>query len=81
MITKIHVNQHVIKRNAKTGDRESPLTVKDYKRNRRAGLAEIYDEHKNMVARVVYQPDKPLPCGATCWVETHLEVLTDTDTY
>lgn len=70
MKTRIHVNQHVIKRNAKSGRREPALTVKDYRRNRRASSVTI-----NGPSRVVYNPDKPLPCGASCWIETEVEVI------
>ena len=69
MKTRIHVNQHLIKSNRKTGAREPVLTVKDYKRNRRAHQVEILGP-----SRVVYSPDKPLPCGAHVWVETEAEV-------
>jgi hypothetical protein len=72
MKTRIHVNQHIIKRNAKTGKREPALTVKDYRRNRRASSVTI-----NGPSQVVYSPDKPLPCGARCWIETEAEVITD----
>lgn len=71
MITRIHVNQHIIKRNAKTGEREPTLTVKDYKRNRKAHVAVITGPSK-----VVYSPDKPLDCGATVWIETESDVIT-----
>lgn len=69
MLTRIHVNQHVIRRNAKTGERAPPLTVKRAGRSRRA--------HSVLVpgpSLVVYRPDKPLSCGARCWVETECEV-------
>ena len=33
MKKKIHVNQHIIKRNAKTGEREPVITCKTYKEN------------------------------------------------
>ena len=76
MKTRVHVNQHVIKRNSKTGEREHPLTVKDYAHNRKCSCARIFDADGQEVARVVYQPDDPLPCGATCWIETDLYVET-----
>jgi hypothetical protein len=72
MKTRIHVNQHIIKRNAKTGKREPALTVKDYRGNRRASGVTI-----NGPSRVVYSPDKPLACGARCWIETAAEVTTE----
>ena len=70
MKKRIHINQHVIKSNAKSGSREPVITVKTYKSNTRCNAVEILDEDSNVVARVVYQPDKPLPCGARVWVET-----------
>lgn len=74
MKTIIHVNQHVIRRNTKTGDSEPCLTVKDYKRNRYASQAVIKGPDGAEVARVVYSPHKPLSCGARCWIETQLPV-------
>ena len=68
--TIIHVNQHVIKRNGKTGDREPTLTVKQGKKNTYAHSVEILGP-----SRVVYSPDKPLNCGAKVWIETEAEVL------
>ncbi len=72
MKTIIHVNQHIIKRNAKAeaGDHEPPLTVKTYKDNRKAFEAVIRDDDGSEVARVVYRPHDPLSCGARVWIET-----------
>ena len=61
----IHVNQHIIKANRKTGERTPPLTMKSDNKNVKA--TEIAIDGK---ARVVYSPDKPLPCGAVVWIET-----------
>ena len=69
MKTIIHVNQHVIKENRKTGAKEPVLTVKTYKSNTYAHEVEILGPSK-----VVYSPDKPLSCGARVWIETHGEV-------
>ena len=69
MRTTIHVNQHVIRRNAKTGDREPVLSVKTYKSNDYGHEVEIAGP-----CRVIYRPDKPLPCGARVWIETDSEV-------
>lgn len=76
MKTIIHVNQHIIKSNAKTGSEAAPLTVKDYTQNRKARIADILDDAGNVVARVRYEPNDPLSCGARVWVETHLKVRT-----
>lgn len=76
MKTIIHVNQHVVKANAKTGDRSPVLTCKTYKSNTYAHTATIHDNNGKEVARVVYSPDRPLPCGAKVWIETTNQVKT-----
>lgn len=72
MKTKIHVNQHIIKRNNETGQREPPLTVKTYKSNTKARAVVITGP-----CRVVYSPENPLDCGARVWIETESAVLVD----
>ena len=74
MKTKIHVNQAIIRKNLKEGAREPVLTVKTYKDNRYAHQALIKDAQGNVVAKVIYSPDKPLSCGARVWIETENEV-------
>lgn len=76
MKTIIHVNQHVIKSNRKTGQIEPVLTVKTYKSNTYAHEAIIKDKDGSEVARIVYKPQKPLSCGAHVWIQTQLEVET-----
>lgn len=67
--TIIHVNQHRIKSNAKTGERQPVLTVKTYNKNQYGHEAII-----NGPCKVVYRPDKPLSCGAKVWIETKATV-------
>jgi len=69
MKTYVHVNQHVIKRNNKTGERNPVITAKTYKDNRYGQEVEIEGPCK-----VVYRPDKPLSCGAKVWIETEAKV-------
>lgn len=75
--TVIHVNQHVIKRNQKTGERAPAITFKTKSGGRATygHAAVILDEQGREVARIVYRPDDPLKCGARCWVETQLRVV------
>jgi hypothetical protein len=68
--TLIHVNQHVIKTNRKLESNEPVLTVKTYNSNTYANSVEILGP-----SRVIYSPDKPLPCGAHVWIETFEEVV------
>lgn len=65
----IHINQHAIRRNAKTGGDEPVITVKTYKDNLYA-----HSVHIDGPCKVVYSPDKPLSCGAKVWIETHSTV-------
>jgi len=65
MKTIIHVNQHIIKRNRKLRQHNPVLTVKTYKSNTYAHEVELTGP-----AKVVYSPDKPLSCGAVCWIES-----------
>jgi hypothetical protein len=74
MKTVIHVNQHNIKANSK-GSELPVLTVKDYKQNRKVNHAAVVDADGKALVKVVYSPDKPLPCGAKVWIETELEVI------
>ena len=69
MKTVVHVNQHVIRRNQKTGERDPVLTVKTYKSNTYAKRVRIAGP-----CVVVYQPDEPLSCGARVWIETDSQV-------
>ena len=73
MLTRIHVNQHNIRANIKGADLPV-ITIKDYKQNRKANIAEVIDSNGQVACRIVYRPDKPLPCGAKVWIETNLEV-------
>ena len=74
MKTVIHVNQHNIKANSK-GSELPVLAVKDYKQNRKANHAAVVDADGKALVKVVYSPDKPLPCGAKVWIETEMEVI------
>jgi len=69
MKRRIHINQHKIKRNAKTGEREPVITCKTYKENNYCHEV-IINKH----TKVIYSPDKPLSCGAKVWIETTEEV-------
>ena len=70
----IHINQHIIKRNAKTGERDPVITCKTYKSNDYAHGVVIKDENGKPICEIIYSPDKPLPCGAKVWIETKAEV-------
>ena len=61
----LHVNQHKIKRNNKTGVRDPVLTVKTYKSNTYGHAARVHG-----FSTITYSHDRPLKCGARVWVKT-----------
>lgn len=61
----IHINQHKIRKNNKTGSNDPVITVKTYNSNDYGHEVEIHGPCK-----IVYSPDKPLSCGARVWIET-----------
>ena len=71
-IARIHVNQHVIKANAKNGENNPIFTVKQGGKNTQAFNVKVKGEME-----LVYSPDKPLSCGAKVWIETRGELILD----
>ena len=71
-IARIHVNQHVIKANAKNGENNPIFTVKQGGKNTYAFNVKVKGEME-----LVYSPDKPLSCGAKVWIETRGEIELD----
>src|SRR5210317_755179 len=71
-IARIHVNQHVIKANAKSGDRNPVFTIKQGGKNTYATRVKVVGEME-----LVYSPDKPLSCGAKVWIETRGDIIID----
>ena len=64
MKTIVHVNQHVIKSNAKHGENKPIFTVKCSKRNHYGHRVEIQGPSE------LVTPGKKLSCGAIAWIET-----------
>ena len=71
-IKRIHVNQHKIRRNAKEGTTEPPLSIKLSSGSLPCRAVEIRGP-----STVVYSPAKPLACGARVWIETRAELIFD----
>ena len=73
MKTRIHINQHNIRANAKvaggSGELLPVITVKDYKQNRKTNEVWLVDDNGKCIAKLVYRPDEPLACGAKVWIE------------
>ena len=71
-IARIHVNQHVIKANAKNGENNPIFTVKQGGKNTYSFNVKVKGEME-----LVYSPDKPLSCGAKVWIETRGDIEVD----
>ena len=72
MKKRIHINQHKIRSNKKNNLEEPVITVKTSKSNTYAKEVDILDKSK-----LVYKPNKPLPCGARVWIETEDKIVLD----
>lgn len=79
-LKRIHVNQHIIRSNVKAEpeNRLPPVGVERPGYRKVYGdTIEILDKAGEVVARFIYRPDKPLPCGARLWVETYAKLRVD----
>lgn len=69
MLKRIHINQHVIRKNSSFNLNEPVITCKTYKENTYHHRLKI-----NGPCEIIYSPDKPLSCGARVWIETTADV-------
>ena len=66
MKTIVVINRHVIAANRKNGTNDPPISV----RRGRNGKPGYYHEYPlESTGRLVYDPEHPLKCGATVWME------------
>lgn len=72
MKARIHVNQHKIRSNYKNKLNEPVITIKRGKDN-----TYCHRVHIAGPCTVVYNPDRPLSCGARVWIETESELVID----
>jgi len=66
-IKRVHVNQHKIR----AGDSD-PISVKHKGKTYKCSRVELSGD-----TVVVYNADKPLPCGARVWIETRGRISFD----
>lgn len=74
ILKRIHVNRHRINANRKHGDKTPVIAVRYLNGVEYADGVDILDENGTVVASVIYRPDKPLSCGAVCWVESRAQL-------
>jgi hypothetical protein len=70
LIKRIHVDQHRIKSNAKSGADEPVLTVQA-----QGGPYKAHEVEVKGPSRIIYD-GRTLSCGAKAWIETTAEVET-----
>jgi hypothetical protein len=68
-IKRIHVNKYIISDNFRNGNDNPPITVQTSKGAFTARRVDFTGS-----AAFIYSPNKPLKCGARCWVETKSEL-------
>jgi hypothetical protein len=73
-VTRIHINRQKLSRNRKYKENNPVLVVDRGKKRQYCHQLEIIGP-----CRLVYQPDRPLACGATLWIEVepHIDVILD----
>lgn len=69
--TRIHVRRDLIGRDRKTGEISYALGVETLGSPKRFGRRVTIKGPST----VVYQPERPLACGARAWIETHSRVI------
>lgn len=68
--TYVVVNRHKIAANRKNGTMDNPIRVSVGKRGKpRYAKALVLVLHGGGIAKLIYDPDHPMPCGATVWLE------------
>lgn len=75
-MTIIHVNSNTIRSNRKHDKNDPPLSIRKTRSAKAvyAHQVNLVDQQGQVVARIVYQPESPLSCGAQIWIETELDV-------
>lgn len=76
ILKRIHVSQPRIKRNQKKDkDLDPPIIVVSTDGYEHGNTVSILDEDGKVVARVIYNPERPICSGARVWIETRNAVI------
>jgi hypothetical protein len=75
IIKRIVVNRHIIQAKKKNHRVDPPLSLQTSKGVQRCTQISICDSKGAVVAEVKYNPEKPLSCGATVYIETRNSVV------
>lgn len=63
----IHINSNIIKSNSKHNKNDPPVSIRDTKSGK--VIHRCHDLNITVPTRIVYDKEKPLPCGAKVWIE------------
>lgn len=74
IIKRLHVNQHVIRENLKTGDDQPVCSAQTSRGVVRGRKIHIIDSAGNVVATLLQAMDAPLGCGARVYIDTQAEI-------
>ncbi|MBV6624094.1 MAG: helix-turn-helix domain-containing protein [Rivularia sp. (in: Bacteria)] len=69
-LTRICVNQHLIRSNSKHGTNKPVIRVES-----RGIIRYFHNLEIDGICKLIYRPDKPLSCGAKLWMEVASDVM------
>jgi len=69
-LKRIHINRHTMNKNRKQGTQLPAVGVEFNKAGKKA---KKYGHHIEILgpSSIIQNENKPLKCGAKCWIETH----------
>jgi hypothetical protein len=73
-LKRIHVNRNTLASNKKHGNNNPVVGVEERGQPKRYGHRVNIMHDGQVVASVIHTEEKPLKCGARCWIETKNEV-------
>jgi hypothetical protein len=73
-LKRVHVNRHILARNKRYGVSAPAIGVEESGTEKRYGSRVDILHEGVVVASVIHREDRPLKCGARCWVETRSDV-------
>lgn len=69
----VHVARQAIQRNLKHGTNEPAIIVRGTGRGHKVELVDTATG--KVMGRFIYSPEKPLACGARCWLEMNTDTM------
>jgi hypothetical protein len=73
-LKRIHVNRNVLASNKKHGRNHPGLGVEERGIRKRYGHRVDILHEGRVIASVIHTEEKPMKCGARCWIETEADV-------